>query len=173
MENKAWSGIMQVLWIEHVRDGKVIQREEKILNVLHFLGEAFALNALFRGGNNPSFYIPDQYYLGLDARSTLAVADTMANVLNEPFINGYARQAVSSSDGFTLDIVGGVHRATSAIVSFSASGGGWGPVTNIFLSDKPNNTGTLISSAKLTNPITVASGDTVNMRMALSLRYCP
>lgn len=171
--NKDWPGIMQVLWIEQIRNGKVIYREEKVLNMLHFLGDEYLLQALFLGGNSPNLYIPDQYYLGLDSRSIIAVDDVMADVLNEPFINGYTRQPVSSTNGFVIEIVGGVHRATAAIVGFSAIGGSWGPVSNIFLSDKPNNTGVLISSAKLTNPVTVASGDTVNMQMALSLRYCP
>jgi hypothetical protein len=171
--NKEWHGLMEILSVEHIRDGKVLYREENIKNTLHFLGEAFLLQALFMGGYSPSIYIPDQYYLGLDARGTIAVADTMASVFNEPFVNGYTRQPVSSTNGFSLDVVSGVHRATSQIVSFSAAGGSWGPVSNIFLSDKPNNTGVLISSAQLTSPVTVLSGDSVNMRMALSLRFCP
>lgn len=173
VNKKDWPGIMQILSLEHVRNGKVIYREENILNTLHFQGESFLLSALFLGGNTPNSFIPDQYYLGLDARGTIAVADTMENVYLEPFINGYARQPASSSTGFTLDVVGGIHRATSHIVSFSAAGGSWGPMKNIFLSNQPNNTGVLISSAVLTNPVTVASGDIVNMRFALSLRYCP
>ena len=172
-KKKDWPGLMQILWIEHIRDGKIIHREEHILNTLHFLGESFLLSALFLGGNAPNSLIPDQYYLGLDARATIAADDTMDDVLNEPFINGYARQPVSSTTGFTIDVVGGVHRVSSQIVTFSAAGGAWGPMKNIFLSDKQNNSGVLISSAVLTSPVTVQSGDAINMRMALSLRYCP
>ncbi len=168
-----WHGLMQILWVEHVRDGKVIHREENKLNTLHFLGENFVLSALFLGGNNPNTFVPDQYYLGLDARAAIDKADTMEDVLNEPFVNGYARQPVSSVTGFSIDVVNGVHRAVSEIVTFSAAGGAWGPMKNIFLSDKQNTTGVLISSAPLTSPVTVASGDSVNMRMAMSLRYAP
>ena len=174
MEHKKdWHGLMEILWLEHIRDGKVLYREDNIRNTLHFLGEGFLLSALFMSGYSPNTLIPDQYYLGLDARATVAVSDTMIDVFNEPFVNGYTRQPVSSTNGFSLDVVGGVHRATSQIVSFSAAGGGWGPMANIFLSNKANNTGILISSAKLTSPVTLTSGDSVNMRMALSLRYCP
>lgn len=172
METKDWFGIMQILWVEHVREGEVIHREEKILNTLHYLGENFLLLSLFKGGNAPNVFIPDQYYLGLDSRSTIAVADTSSN-LTESFVNGYMRQPCSSTTGFTIEVVNGVHRASSQIVTFSASGGGWGPVKNIFLSDKQNTTGILISSAKLSSPLSVVSGDYINMQMALSLRYCP
>lgn len=173
METKDWPGLMQILWVEHVRDGEVLYREENILNKLHFLGEEFLLKALFAGGNTPNTFIPDQYYIGLDARPTISVDDTMEDLVGEPFVNGYTRQPCSSLNGFTIDVVGGVHRATSQIVTFTASGGGWGPMLNIFLSDKQNTTGVLISSALLSSPVTVISGDSVNMRMALSLRYCP
>jgi hypothetical protein len=170
---KEWHGLMEILSVEHLRDGKVIYHEENIKNTLHYLGEAFLLQALFMGGYSPNTFIPDNYYLGLDSRAIIAVSDTMTEVFAEPFVNGYSRQPVSSSNGFTLDVIAGVHRATSQIVSFPAVGGNWGPVSNIFLSDKPNNTGVLISSAKLSNPVTVLAGDSVNMRMALSLRFCP
>lgn len=164
---------MKVLSLDVVRDGRVIHHEENIHNTLHYLGEEFLLNALFLGGNAPNTYIPNYYYIGLDNRTTIAVADTMEDLQNEPFINGYSRQAVSSLTGFSMTVSGGVHQVSSQIVTFSAVGGSWGPVSNIFLSDKPNTTGVLISSAKLTNPVTVQSGDSVNMRMGMSLRYCP
>ncbi len=170
---KDWHGLMRVLWFEHVRDGKIIYREEDILNVLHTQGSAFVLKAMFMGGNSPNAFIPSNYYLGLDSRATIAVSDTMENVQAEPFVNGYIRQPVSSLTGFSLSVVGGIYQAASQIVTFSATGGSWGPVVNIFLSDKLNTAGTLISSAKLTNPVTVQSGDSVNMRMAMSLQYCP
>src|SRR6201992_2375489 len=147
--NKDWYGIMRILSVEYICDGKVIDRQENIPNMLHFLGEAFLLNALFRGGNSSNSYIPTSYYLGLDSRPVLNVNDTMANVLNEPFVNGYTRQAVSSTTGFSLNVSKGVNQMSSQIVTFSAVGGNWGPVLNVFLSDKPNNTGTLISSAVL------------------------
>jgi len=167
METKDWPGIMTVLWLEHVRDGKVIYREEMKRNVLHYLGENFVLGCLFTGGT-----VPSTYYLGLDARTTINSSDTMDDLVNEPFINGYVRQAVSNGSGFSISVVNGVHRASSSIVTFSASGGNWGPVTNIFLATTPNTSGVLISSAVLTSPVTVVSGDSVNMRMAMSLRYC-
>jgi hypothetical protein len=170
---KPWPGIMTILSLEQVRDGCVIYREENVLNTLHFLGEQFLLNALFLGGNAPNTYIPNNYYLGLDNRTILAIGDTMESLQNEPFINGYSRQPVNSTTGFSMTVSGGVHQVSSQIVTFSAVGGSWGPCSNIFLSDKPNTTGVLISSAKLTNPVTVQSGDSVNMRMGMSLRYCP
>lgn len=175
MTQNNWPGIMTALWIEHVRNGTVIYREENVRNTLHSLGEEFVLKALFQGGNSPNTYIPHLYYLGLDNRPVITAGDTMSSVEAEPFVNGYSRANMSSSgtQGFTIDVVNGYHRAVSNILSFTASGGGWGPCKNIFLSNAPNSDGTLISSAPLTTAVTLVSGDSVNMRMVFSLRNAP
>ena len=168
-----WHGLMRILEITWIRGGKIIYYDTDLANTLHFLGEAFCLSALFTGGTSPNTVIPASYYMGLDARPTINVNDTMQSLLNEPVGNGYARQLLSSTTGFTIDVGGGYHRAVGNVITFSASGVGWGPVNNIFLTDKGDNTGTLIASAPLSTPIQANAGDQINMRMAMSLRDCP
>jgi hypothetical protein len=172
MMNK-WHGLMKIELFQLVRNGEVIYEERDIYNTLHFMGELFCLSALFTGGNNPNTVIPDNYYIGLDNRATISAADTMQTVLNEPVGNGYSRQLLSSASGFTTDVAGGVHRAVGNIVTFNATGVGWGPVSVIWITDKADNSGTLIASAPLSTPIQPASGDSVNMRMAMQLKNCP
>ena len=170
MKHDNWHGLMRIIEIQHIRDNKIIWEAHDILNTLHFLGEEFMLKGLFtNAGDN----IPDNYYLGLDNRTDILAADTMASLSEEPTSNGYLRQAVNSTSGFVVEIKNGIHRAVSQIVSFSATGVGWGPVKNIFLANTSDTSGYLIASAPLSSPITTVGGDTINMRMSLSLRNCP
>jgi len=168
-----WHGLMRILEISWLRDGKIIYYDTDIANTLHFLGEQFCLAAIFTGGKNPNTVVPNNYYMGLDNRATINVQDTIQSLLNEPVGNGYSRQLLSSTTGFVIDVSQGVHRAVGNIITFSASGVGWGPVQNVFLTEKPDNTGTLISSAPLSTPVQTQPGDQINMRMAMSLRDCP
>jgi len=168
-----WYGLMKILWIKHIRNNKVIWEAENIRNVFHLDGEAFLLRAAFNGGP-VSEVIPENYYIGLDARFALDSEDTLDDLSGEPSTNGYTRQAVSSTDSFTVTIPEGYtrYRATSPIVAFQAEGGSWGPVKNIFLTDTASTTGTLISSAVLPSELTVVDGDSVTMRFGMSLKDC-
>lgn len=168
-----WNGLLKILKFQVAREGKVIYEEENIKNILHTNGELFCLSALFTGGNNPNTFIPSDYFLGLDNRTTLAAANTMASLIQEPTVNGYARQSLSSTTGFVVELASGIHRAKGSIVTFNAIGGSWGPVRNMFLTDKIDNTGTLISSASLISPVTLNSGDAANMRISMQLKDCP
>jgi hypothetical protein len=173
---KDWHGLVKVLEIIH-RDaeGRVLWRDENLYNLLHSEGEDFLLRALFLGGNSPSTYIPASYYFGLDDRTVIGLNDTMVTVAdgNEPTVNGYARQAVSSSGQFNIVTVSSVHQANSPILSFHASGGSWGPVHNLFLTDDAGYAGKLIASVPLSQSLTVNDGETISMRMGLALRDCP
>lgn len=165
-----WHGLIKILEIQHVRNGEVIWEDKNLYNTLHTEGEGLLLECLFA---NDGDTLPPLYYLGLDNRTTIDAADTMADVLDEPASNGYLRQTVSSVDGWTISLHNGVHRALSQIVTFSASGGSWGPVQNLFMTDLSTNDGVLISTVPLSSPATLSDGDALNMRMALSLRDCP
>lgn len=173
-----WRGIMKVIEIKHLRDNQVLWHKKDIKNILHLDGEEFLLRAAFTGGQDSSV-IPENYYLGLDNRVALDEEDTIDNLLGEPTGNGYERQEVSSSGDFTVADENGHFRATSKIVSFRAEGGSWGPVSNLFLTDSESDDGYLISSVALSddpeNPINieVADGDTLTLRLALTLRDCP
>jgi hypothetical protein len=168
-----WHGILKILEIKHFSaDNEIIWEDKNIYNILHTDGEEFILKSTFIGGSD-SAYIPTNYYFGLDSRSTISASDTMADIENEPSTNGYVRQAVASLNKFTLILVGGINQARSPIITFSASGGSWGPVLNLFITDKIDNSGLLIASAALSQSTTLSSGQSVSMRMGLSLRDCP
>lgn len=164
--NNNWRGLVKILEIQHIRNGKVIWEEHNLRNLLHTTGEAFILRCAFI---NNGAIVPANYYFGLDARPTIALADTMADILDEPSGNGYVRQQVSSNGGFSLTVVGGVNRAVSSILTFTSTGAGYGPVKNLFLTDQSGAGGTLISSNPLSSPITLAGGDSVNLRLSLQL----
>lgn len=166
--------LMYLLEIKHLDCNKSILWESKeiIPNILHRQGQEFLLKGMF---NTASAVVPPaNYYLGLDARLVLSATDTLSSLIAEPNINGYARQAVSSFNGFSVALSGGSFSATSNSVVFSASGGSWGPVRNLFLTNVVNGTsGYLISSAPLGSQRTVNSGESISVRIAVSLSNCP
>jgi len=164
--NKSWHGLVKIIEIQQIRNNKVIWQDENILNTLHAQGESYILQCAF---DNSGTLPPANLYFGLDSRPTISVTDTLASV-SEPTGNGYQRQAVSTSTGFSIDIVSGIYRASSQVVAFSATGAGYGPVLNLFLATTTDNSGLLIASNPLTNPISLVAGDTVTMRMSLSLQ---
>jgi hypothetical protein len=165
---KDWHGLVKILEIQHVRNNKIIWEDKNLYNTLHVGGESFILSLCFAGAT-----IPSQYFFGLDARPTISTTDTLSSLVGEPSGNGYLRAAVSSSSGFTIEEVSGVYRASSQIITFTATGAGYGPVTNLFMASTSDNSGTLIASSSLSNSITFAGGDSLNMRMALALKDCP
>lgn len=168
--NKNWHGIMKIIEAQQIRNESIIWEEKNIYNTLHTLGEEFFLKCCFAISEH---HPPENYYLGLDNRSTISVDDIVSSLIDEPTgVNGYLRKPVNSVSGFTIELVNGVYRATSQIVSFSAAGGGWGPVSNIFLINTSTNveSSVLLATANLSSAITVANGDTINMRISLSLQ---
>lgn len=154
---------MKILQIEHIRDNVVIWQQHNLRNILHLLGEQFILSVLFNG-----MTIPTQWYLGLDNRTTPAASDTITSLVGEPATNGYARQTVPV-DSFVVSLSDTAYVATSPIISFSATGAAWGPVSNLFLTTATGSTGVLVSTAALGQSITVNAGDSVRMRMAFQL----
>lgn len=171
---KDWHGIMKVLEVKHWRNGKVIWETNNLYNMLHDLGEQFFLQALFA---NDGTVLPSAYYLGLDARSSIDATDTIDDLVDEPTINGYLRQQLSVENGWSIEQVtsGGftAYRAIGNIITFSAVGGDWGPVENLFLTNASDDSGVLIASTSLGESSTVLSGDSISMRMTLSLRDYP
>lgn len=167
---KDWNGIIKVLEIQHVRNGEVIWEDKHLYNTLHSGGEQFFLQCLFA---NDGTLIPDSYYLGLDARTSVAVADTIGDLEDEPTENGYIRQVLGSDGGWVVNEVTDVYRAIGNIITFSASGGSWGPVSNLFLTNNSGDDGVLIASVALSSDLTLDAGDSINMRMSLSLRDYP
>ena len=168
--------VITILDIKHLsKDGEILWEAKDLFNTLHVVGEEYILKAVFTGGVTNT-YIPASYYFGLDNRATIAPADTMTTVsLNgEPSTSGYARASISSTGQFAVSISGsGNNVATSPVVSFTASGGSFGPVRNMFLTDQTDNSGYLIASVPLTSQLTVSAGETIAARMGLVLKDCP
>lgn len=163
-----WHGLMKVLEVQHLsKDGEVLYREGKILNLLHTEGEEFIVSALFAAEE-----IPENYYLGLDNRTVLDDADTLSSLISEPTVNSYERQPADSTAWAAIVNNDGYFQANSPIVTFRAIGGSWGPVRNIFLATSDDASGFLISSAALSNPLTVANGEQVSMRLGFAMRDC-
>lgn len=176
-----WTGLLLIEEIKHYdANNNLLYEQYQIPNTLHLEGEQFILGALFIGGPLTNPFIPTNYFFGLDNRQIVSRSDTLAIIgALEPRINGYARQPVSSTNGFvtSFDNDLAAYKATSGIVTFRGVGGPsgsvvWGPVQNLFMTDRDlsSNAGTLIATAALDNPITVRSGDAVSMRMSLVIR---
>lgn len=173
MKNKNWHGIMKIIEVQHVdQSGKVLWAQKNILNLLHSEGEEFLLRAAFTGGK-ASTIIPDNYYLGLDNRQAVVEADEMSDLIGEPVGGGYERQEVASSGDFAINFEDDHFIATSPIVAFRSTTGSWGPVSNLFLTDKNDDSGYLISTAILDSAIILNPGDAVTMRIGMQLRDCP
>ena len=137
-------------------------------SIIHYEGEQHLLSILFAGTA-----LPTNFYLGLDNRTTLTATDTLASLVGEPTVNGYARQPVSST-AFTVIFTGSAYQANTPIVTFSASGGSWGPVNNLFMSTTSDNSGKLIASVTLNQPaLTLINTQIMRIRMGLALRDCP
>lgn len=164
--------LIKVDWIKHIRDDKVLWEEKDIYNVFHKRGEEFMLRALFTGGNSPNSLIPDDYFFGLDNRTTVDADDDFLNILGEPTTAGYLRQTVSSLGEITVAEENGVVRAITSIITFRAIGGSWGPVKNLFMTDRGDSNGFLIASVPATAAFTVIDGDSVTMRMSIGLTDC-
>lgn len=168
-----WNGILKIIDVKHLdTSGNVLWQNNNILNIMHEDGEEYILRAVFTGGR-VSTIIPDSYYLGLDNRVTPATTDTMDDLIGEPTTNGYERQATNSSGDFAINFESNHFIATSPIVAFRATAGAWGPVSHLFLTDQSNNSGFLISTASLGTTITVSAGESVTMRIGMTLRDCP
>jgi len=149
--------------------GNVLLDKSEILNMVHFSGERFMLGALFAGNNLPLFY-----YLGLDSRASLSKSDVIGHISGlEPSSNGYERQSVDAAGFSLIAEESGSWRATGPIVLFRASGGSWGPVSNIFMSTGLGyGSSVLISSVPIGQNLIVQDGDTITMKMAMSLSGC-
>ena len=164
--------LLRIDWINQIRDGEILWEKKNLYNVLHKRGEEFMLRALFTAGNSPNALIPDDYFFGLDNRASVEADDDFINIFGEPSTNGYARQTVSSLGEMTVSEENGVIRAITSIITFRAIGGAWGPVKNLFLTDRGDNNGFLIASVPATAAFTVIDGDSVTMRMSIGLTAC-
>lgn len=170
---KDWHGLVKILDIQHLSaTGEVLWSDKNLYNMLHRTGEQFMLQACFTGGVS-STVIPANYYFGLDNRTSITATDTMGSLSTEPTGNGYGRVVVASSGAFVVSLQGTNYRADGPIISFSATGGSWGPVKNLFLATTIDNSGVLIASVALSQTVTLNNGEAINARLGLYLKDCP
>ena len=172
---KSWNGIVKILEITHTSaKGDILWKQRNLLNLFHTQGEEFILKSVFLGGKANNSYIPNSFYFGLDNRSTLALGDNLTLIASsEPVSNGYSRQSVASTNQFVASISGGVNQVLSPIITFSALGGSWGPVRNLFMATTAGADGYLISSVSLDQPILLNNAENLSLRMGMSLHDCP
>lgn len=156
--------------------GKVKYEEFDIKNVLHKQGEEFLLKSIFYDKT----IIPENFYIGLDARQGIGRSDTLRQIIAEPSTNNYSRQIIPHGEWSVSEDSTGTFLAKSGTIIFSAIGStevGWGPVLNIFLTTTNerctpstiNCPGYLISSAKLSDSVSLNSGESVIIEMSISL----
>lgn len=171
----SWNGLMKIIDFQQIRNGKIVLEKKNLNNMIHYEGDEYFLTSLFK---NDGTFPAASYYLGLDSRTTIALVDSMSDLLDEPISHGYIRQAVSSQTGndtgwnITFN-ESGYFKAMSSIVTFIASGGNWGPVKNLFLTNKSDNSGKLLSTVSLSSDVSLTDGDAINLRIAMTLRDFP
>ncbi len=122
------NGVYQLIWEEPNGADR---------NILHDTGEIAILSAFFATAMANYGAPPANLYLGLDARVTLAEADTLAT-LTEIALGGYARKAVISGgtgvsgQDFYINQPAAYYRADSKMVEWTATEN-WTILRNIFL----------------------------------------
>jgi hypothetical protein len=152
-------------------DGELIWVDDLMLNILHDEGEQAILSAYFDTDLATFGAPPANLYMGLDARASLAEANTLASLSGEPSGNGYARQAIPTTTGFTLSQPGAYYQATPTTSTFGpATGSAWSAVLNRFLCTVSSGTsGKLIASLALTASRTLQVGDSLNTNLIIGL----
>ena len=157
------------------KDGKLLWTNDKqIDNLFHDEGEMALLSAYFATTMTGYGAPPANLYLGLDARATLAEADTLASLSGEPTTGtGYARIALStagtgaSGQDFYIHQPSAAYGAESKTVTFtnSSTTTAWGGVTKLFLCTSDavgNDTGKkIICSLALSTTRTLQPGDSM------------
>jgi hypothetical protein len=150
-------------WDIECRDaqGRLKWIERNVPNLLHDEGEQAILSAYFDTDLSGFGAPPASLYAGLRTSSpSIAESDTLST-LTEVSGTGYARQAVSTTTGFTLSQVTDAYRATSGNIVFTASGT-WTAAAAIFLCTVSSGTsGKLIASVALSTSRTLVNGDTL------------
>lgn len=165
--------LMRIDEIKHIdKHGNILWEDHDIFNIFHAGGQQFLLSMAFNTAS--AITPPPNYYLGLDNRATLSLSDTLASIFHEPTTNGYTRQTVNSLVGFAIELESnGNYVAQSGTVTFTAAGGSWGPVQNLFLSTISGNaTGYLLSSAILGAARTVNNGESLVGSISVGLFNC-
>jgi len=163
-KHKFWVGVWEIYHFD--KDNRLIWKEE-VENALADEGEESMLDVYLRGAAAPT-----NFYLGL-ANDTPNDQTTLATLQGEPSGNGYARQQIERSGTgwpvFEKD-ENNDWRATSKLVTFTASGGSIGPVNLMFLTDVASGTsGKFLAWAALSQSRTLSNGESLGCKIKIKL----
>jgi len=162
-------------------EGRLKWEEKGVQNIWHDEGELYLLSLAFAtaysGYGSPTV---SNMYLGLDARGSLAEANTLASLSGEPSGDGYSRQALSTGgtglagQDFVISQPAAAYQAKSKTVTFQASGGDWSAVTNVFLCTHATATTSgqgqrLLCSLALSTSRTLLDGDSLQVDMTIGI----
>jgi len=172
MEKKYnWNGVWT---IKHIRKGEVIW-EDTGNNSLVQQGEVAMLESFFK---NTVDSAPTEFYVRL-CNSTPSITSTLPSIIGEASGFGYAAQLLprSSVGWIESDYTGaGNYRLKSKVVTFTASGGSIGPVTNAYLAtvdgvDIPDISpiAKLIAFRALSMTRTILDGDSMTIQIRIDL----
>jgi hypothetical protein len=163
VKGATWIGVFEL--VAHDAAGHELWRET-IHNALADEGEEAFLDVFLRGATAPA-----TFYLRL-YNDTPAETDGLADLTGEPSGNGYAAEELArSAVGWpTLALDSGDYQATSATVTYTASGGSIGPVTYCVLATTSDNTGLLVSYAALSQSRTLADGESLDVTYRIKLQ---
>jgi len=153
--------------IHYSKNGEILWSDTNLKNVLHTQGQEFMMKALFAGSSGVT--IPSTYHVGLDNRTTVNQADTIQNLVGEPVGSGYQRYSLSSQTGFGAVFDLSNWKVKSSTLIFNATGSGWGPVRNAFLTTAAGNSGFLISTVPLSGVKTITNGESFTFKIVLGL----
>lgn len=171
LERFGRSGVRTEWDVIHRRKREVLWSRFGLKNLWHDDGEEYIVKVAI----SEELTVPAAFYLGLDNRATPAEADnlTQANAAENAFSNGYARaQLNSDATDWTTSLATNIWQAASKQVTFTASGGDWSAVQNMFLTDKNiATTGKyLYCTQALSTSRTITDGDSLNCTITLNVR---
>jgi len=160
---KGWIGVFDLAAYNPA--GQLLWREQAP-NALVDEGELLLLDVFLRAAAAPAGFFCRLY------NDTPIETDSLAALTGEPAVNGYAAQAIERSNvGWpTLALDAGDYQATSKELTFTATGGSWGPVTHCVLATSSDNTGKLVSFAALSTARTLAAGETLRITYRVKLQ---
>ena len=164
-----WNGllILEELKVYEQATGKILYEDKNLKNVFNVGGQTLFLSCMFKNTS-----VPNEYYVGLDSRTTITAAQTMADISGEPSGNGYLRQPLVKNTNFEFVPDVTPPKIRSSTVSFTATGTSY-TATDMFLCNVGTGySGVLISTLSFGTTLTVSPGAVVSMKFAMSLGTC-
>lgn len=139
--------------------GQFLHNGDLIDNTVIGQGVSLFLRSLFRAES----VMPADFYIGLTNSSVdfldgTALATAAAT---EPSGHGYARQAtVRGTSDWTVELVNGVYRARSKVVTFTASSDYTQAYSRLFLTDQASGTAGIVFavSGPTPDPVLILNG---------------